>query len=131
MLTTAELKFAAWLRKEGLTFSEITYLRWSYFSFDNDKITLDRNIWFIHWKKKINLKKDKEIWHLMQTWIGKKKYFSHYHVFYKSFPVRCTKYDNPRRYGSLFTPEEMQQMVSEYRGDTGVAELLGYKLMRI
>lgn len=131
MLTTIEIKFANWLRREGLTYEEIAYLKWSNFSFNNDILTIERKFLFVHWKKKINLKKNREIWHLMNTWLGKRRYWYRYHVFYKSSPVKCARYGNPNRYGSLFTPEEMQQILTEYAEDTQTASLFGYKLVRI
>lgn len=114
ILTINERELASYLKDQGLTCKEIAYLKWCNFSFDGRILLVPRRIWMIKYTKKINLESDPRIWHIVQTLDEKRKLCRKYFMFYKQAPIKCCRRDDERRYGSPFTPAEIEGMIRGY-----------------
>lgn len=132
ILTIPERELANYLRRRGLTYKEICYLKWRDFNFDGDKISVPRKFLGFRYKKNIDLKEDNEIYHIAKTLEGKRRCMHvSYFVFYDQFPVTRCKREDPKRYGSPFTPEKMEEMIRGYSVESEERPLLGVKLVRV
>lgn len=131
ILTINERELASYLKDQGLTYKEIAYLKWRNFSFDGRTLSVPRRIWCISYHKKINLEKDSRIWHIVQTFDEKRRWQNRYFMFYKQAPIKCCRRDDERRYGSPFTPEEIESMIMGYSEVSDPRSIKSLELARI
>ena len=113
ILTIKERELVNFLRKKGLTWEEITYLKWKNFNFRRDKISVPRRFLFLRYNKTVDFNKDQAALHVLKR-LEERKGMNHYYVFYKKFPMFRGRRDDERRYGSPFTPEEVKAMARGY-----------------
>lgn len=112
-----ELQLANFLRKEGLTWEEIAYLRWRDFDFDMTSIKVHRSLSVFKITKTVNLRKNKEILHFIKRFNEKCYRTRNFFIFYKVMPKSVARFADPSRYGEPFRPGEIREKVKTYRGE--------------
>ena len=132
ILTQLEREFASYLRAEGLSYNEIAYLKWRDFDFEGDNIKVKRRFLIFNYVKRVNVKRNSEAHHILKTLEAKRRYQPmNYYVFYAQFPIITCRRDDARRYGSPFTPVELQEQLRGYSNEPEVRPLFGLKLVRV